>query len=123
MGCALNATYSRPLVSTAASIAGLAAPDSGALAFGALAAATTAATAVTATTATDNRALLEVMNTTDVDVILTVAGVSTNLIIRAGQGKIYDLGPAMKRIDAGSVVGVYRRAAAPASGEVIVQLI
>lgn len=119
-----SSNYSKPLVTPGTGIAAATAPDSGALAFGAITG-TTAATANTVVTTTTERGLLECMNTTNSDLVLTVAGVTSNLILRAGTAKIYDLQQSLRRIDGGVVVGVYLRpgGAALASGELIVQLI
>lgn len=117
-----SATYNKPLVTDGTGVAPLTAPDSGVLAFGAVTG-TSAATANTVVTATDNRGLLEVINASDADVVLTCNGVSTNLIVKAGTARMYDLQSALRRIDAGSAIGVYRRSTALTTNEVIVQLI
>lgn len=115
-------TFDRPLVAASTALSGARAPDSGALGFAAITG-TTAGTANTVLTTTSERLLLEAMNTTDADLKLVVGGVDTNLILRAGQSKIYDLHGALSLINGATVVAVYRRSGAPTSGECIVQLI
>lgn len=118
----MGSTYSRPILTKVDSHAGATAPDSGALAFGAITG-TNAATANTVVTTTTTRGILEVINASDADVVLTLDNVSLNLIVRAGQAKIYDLQQANVRINGGHALGVYRRSGAPTTNEVIIQLI
>lgn len=115
-------SYSKPLVTLASTTAGQTAPDGGFLAFGSISG-TTASTANAVVTTTAERSVLDITNSTDVDIKLVVGGVDTNLILKAGASRLFDLQSALRRIDGGTVIGVYRRSTGPASGEVVIQLI
>lgn len=95
------------------------APQSGILAFGAITA-TTAAGANALFTTSSTRYILEVRNETDADLILTVDNVDF-YIIPAAQTQTLDFGSALMILDKGRAVGVYRRAGAPTTNELIVQ--
>lgn len=114
-------TYSQPLVA-AAGVNGAVAPDVGALGFAAVTG-TTAGTANTVTTTTKERRALWYDNAMDADVVLTVGGITTNLIIKASRNGVLDLQSALVGIGAAQVIGVYRRSGAPTSGEILLQLI
>lgn len=115
-------TFNRPIVTLAASVPGLTAPDGAILGFAGISG-TTVSTANAVLTTTQERHLLDITNTTNVDLYLVVSGVGTNLLFAAGTSRQYDLQIALTRIDGGALLAVYSRTVAPASGEVRIQLI
>ncbi len=101
-------------------------PQRAVVAFGAITG-TTAATANTALTLTRDQYALRVINTTDVDLVLTirrlgsVAADAVDLdLFRAGTAEIRDGLANFDKIPSGAIIGVYRRSGAPTSGELLV---
>ena len=101
-------------------------PQFAALAFGAITG-TTAATANTILTLTRDQMSLKVVNSTDVDLIVTsqipsattAAAVAID-IFKAGTTTIMDLTTNNRKLTSGAILGVYRRSGAPTTNEIIV---
>lgn len=86
-----------------------------------------AAYSAVGTATTDHARLFSVFNSTDVDVIISLDGVTDHLRVASGSGQIFDLTANKVRDDGlfirqGTIFYVKRAAAAPSSGDVWIEV-